>query len=120
MNPWYSLAGKTIWVTGGAGYLGTPITAALDAECAKVVCFDLAGKAEALVAEKKLTRTVPVTLDSRVSSLPPLDRYFSGSRKLWMPTCWIGTFAPWIASWAACIMSGSEARCAAVERNFAS
>ena len=63
MNPWYSLAGKTIWVTGGAGYLGTPITAALDAECAKVVCFDLAGKAEALVAEKKLTRTVPVTLD---------------------------------------------------------
>ncbi len=63
MNPWYSLSGKTIWVTGGAGYLGTPITAALDAECAKVVCFDLAGKAEALVAEKKLTRTVPVTLD---------------------------------------------------------
>lgn len=63
MNPWYSLAGKTIWVTGGAGYLGTPITTALDAGCAKVVCFDLAGKAEALVADKKLTRTVPVTLD---------------------------------------------------------
>ena len=33
-----------------------------------------------------------------------------GRRKLWMPTCWIGTLAPWMASWAASIMSGSVAR----------
>jgi hypothetical protein len=49
-----------------------------------------------------------------------LVRIFSGSRKLWMPTCWIGTLAPWIASVAARIMSGSEALCAWVERNFRS
>ena len=63
MRPWHSLEGKTIWITGGAGYLGSVITRELDAECAKVVCFDLAGRAQALVREHALVRTVPVTLD---------------------------------------------------------
>ena len=63
MKPWYSLADKTIWVTGGAGYLGSAITEALDAEAAKVVCFDLAGRAEAFVADRNLQRTIPVTFD---------------------------------------------------------
>ncbi|HRE05230.1 MAG TPA: SDR family oxidoreductase [Opitutaceae bacterium] len=63
MKPWHSLEGKTIWVTGGAGYLGSAITIELDQQCAKVLCFDLAGKAEAFVREQGLKRTVPLTLD---------------------------------------------------------
>jgi NAD(P)-dependent dehydrogenase (short-subunit alcohol dehydrogenase family) len=63
MKPWHSLDGKTIWVTGGAGYLGSAITAALDAEGARIVCFDLAGRAEAMVREKNLAHTIPVTGD---------------------------------------------------------
>ena len=54
--------------------------------------------------------TVPVTLVSRVRTLPALVRYLSGSLKLWMPTCWIGMCAPWMVSWATSIMSGSVAR----------
>ena len=54
--------------------------------------------------------TVPVTLVSSVSVLPPFVRYFSGRRKLWMPTCWIGTLMPCRSSCAASIMSGSVAR----------
>ena len=54
---------KIIWVTGGAGYLGTPITAALDAAGAKTICIELPGRAEALVHERKLSRTIPVSLD---------------------------------------------------------
>jgi len=63
MNYARNLAGKSIWITGGAGYLGSAITRALDAEAAQVVCFDLPGKAEALVREHNLKRTIPVTLD---------------------------------------------------------
>jgi NAD(P)-dependent dehydrogenase (short-subunit alcohol dehydrogenase family) len=63
MKPWHSLEGKTIWVTGGAGYLGSAITSELDTQCAKVICFDLPGKAEAFVREQQLTRTVPLSLD---------------------------------------------------------
>lgn len=71
MTPWHSLAGKNIWVTGGAGYLGSAITTALDANAEKVLCIDLAGKAEALVREQKLARTVPVTFDlSQPEALP--------------------------------------------------
>jgi NAD(P)-dependent dehydrogenase (short-subunit alcohol dehydrogenase family) len=58
-----TLAGKLIWITGGAGYLGSAITRALDTEGAKVLCLDLPGRAEALVREHGLQSTVPVTLD---------------------------------------------------------
>lgn len=58
-----TLEGKSIWITGGAGYLGSAITRALDAEAEKIICIDLPGKAEALVQEHKLQRTIPVTLD---------------------------------------------------------
>jgi NAD(P)-dependent dehydrogenase (short-subunit alcohol dehydrogenase family) len=63
MNPWHSLENKTVWVTGGAGYLGSAITRELDAVGAKVLCFDLPGRAEALVREHRLTRTTPLALD---------------------------------------------------------
>lgn len=58
-----SLLNKTIWVTGGAGYLGSPVTAALDAAGAKTVCLELPGRAEKLVEERGLKRTIPVSLD---------------------------------------------------------
>ena len=63
-NPiWHSLADKCIWITGGAGYLGSAITAALDRCCRKVVCFDLPGRSDSLVAQSRLERTVPISLD---------------------------------------------------------
>jgi NAD(P)-dependent dehydrogenase (short-subunit alcohol dehydrogenase family) len=71
MKPWYSLAGKTVWVTGGAGYLGSAITAELDQTCAKVLCFDLPGKAASYVREKQLTRTVPLELDCTDAAVLP-------------------------------------------------
>ncbi|WP_414660643.1 SDR family oxidoreductase [Horticoccus sp. 23ND18S-11] len=71
MKPWHSLEGKTIWVTGGAGYLGSAITAELDTQCAKVLCFDLPGKAEAFVRDRQLTRTLPLSLDiNHAAGLP--------------------------------------------------
>jgi len=71
MKLWYSLEGKTIWVTGGAGYLGSAITAELDRVCAKVLCFDLPGKAEAFVRDQQLTRTIPLSLDiNNAATLP--------------------------------------------------
>jgi NAD(P)-dependent dehydrogenase (short-subunit alcohol dehydrogenase family) len=73
MNRWYSLEGKKIWVTGGAGYLGSAITAELDQVCGQVLCFDLPGKVEAFVREHQLTRTIPVSADiNDVAGLPAI------------------------------------------------
>jgi NAD(P)-dependent dehydrogenase (short-subunit alcohol dehydrogenase family) len=36
MSGLFSLEKKTIWITGGAGHLGAPITEALDAQGANV------------------------------------------------------------------------------------
>lgn len=55
-----SLADQLILVTGGAGYLGSAITAALDAAGARVICCDLPGKSGALVQSARLKRTTPV------------------------------------------------------------
>jgi NAD(P)-dependent dehydrogenase (short-subunit alcohol dehydrogenase family) len=54
---------KIIWVTGGAGYLGTPVVATLDALGVKTVCLDLPGKAEAMVKERGLKHTIPISAD---------------------------------------------------------
>lgn len=71
MNPTLPFAEKTLWITGGAGHLGAPITAALDAAGARVVCIDLAGRAERLVAERQLTRTMGLSFDcSDAAALP--------------------------------------------------
>jgi len=63
MTSWHSLGDKTIWVTGGAGYLGSAITEELDRQQAVTLCLDLPGKAEALVRQKNLTHTIPLALD---------------------------------------------------------
>jgi NAD(P)-dependent dehydrogenase (short-subunit alcohol dehydrogenase family) len=57
------LHGKSIWITGGAGYLGSAITRALNAQSAQVLCLDLPDRAAALVREHGLKNTVPVALD---------------------------------------------------------
>ena len=63
MTFWHSLENKTIWVTGGAGYLGSAITRELDRVAGKVICFDQPGRADALVKEHGLTRTVPLSVN---------------------------------------------------------
>ncbi len=63
MKSWDNIAGKTIWVTGGAGHLGSAITQALDAAGARVLCFDIAGRAAGLVRERNLTRTIGLDFD---------------------------------------------------------
>jgi NAD(P)-dependent dehydrogenase (short-subunit alcohol dehydrogenase family) len=70
MTPWHTLADCTIWITGGAGYLGSVITEALDQSAAKTICLDLSDKAQALVRDRRLTRTIPATCDvSNASAL---------------------------------------------------
>lgn len=54
---------KVIWVAGGAGYLGSPITRHLDAAGARTICIELPGKAEAMVQSEDLRNTIPVSLD---------------------------------------------------------
>jgi len=56
-----NLSDKLILVTGGAGYLGSAITAALDAAGARVICCDLPGRSEALVRAERLGRTTPMS-----------------------------------------------------------
>lgn len=62
---------KSIWVTGGAGYLGSAITELLDSQYEQVVCFDLPGKAEAFVKAQGLKHTIARSLDvTDVAGMP--------------------------------------------------
>jgi NAD(P)-dependent dehydrogenase (short-subunit alcohol dehydrogenase family) len=73
MNPWHSLAGKNIWITGGAGYLGSAVTRAADAAGATVLCLDLPGRAQALVEEHGLGRTRALDVDlTDAAAIPAL------------------------------------------------
>jgi NAD(P)-dependent dehydrogenase (short-subunit alcohol dehydrogenase family) len=63
MTPWHSLAGRTILVTGGAGYLGSAVTEELDRSAGKVLCLDLPGKAAAFVRDRGLRNTLPYDVD---------------------------------------------------------
>ncbi|MDI1334896.1 MAG: SDR family oxidoreductase [Lacunisphaera sp.] len=71
MKNWHTLAQKNIWVTGGAGYLGSAITRALDAAGARTLCLDLPGKAEALIRQHDLRLTTAASFDlTDVAGLP--------------------------------------------------
>lgn len=70
-KPWYSLENKTIWVTGGAGYLGSKISIALDRQCRKVVCFDLGNRAAALVEQERLSHTIAFAHDLSITKALP-------------------------------------------------
>jgi NAD(P)-dependent dehydrogenase (short-subunit alcohol dehydrogenase family) len=59
MHNWPVLTEKRIWVTGGAGHLGSAIVRELDRNARQVICLDLPGKAAALIGQHKLERTIP-------------------------------------------------------------
>ncbi len=64
-NP-FSLQNRTIWVIGGAGYLGQAVVLLLRQLDARVCCVDLPGRAEKFVRDHGLHQEVqPVSLDIR-------------------------------------------------------
>jgi NAD(P)-dependent dehydrogenase (short-subunit alcohol dehydrogenase family) len=77
MSSWFSLAGRSIWVTGGAGYLGSAITAALDADGARVLCIDRGGRAAALVQDQRLAHTAAI--DADLSDADGLNAFVAGA-----------------------------------------
>lgn len=65
----FDLSGRDIWVLGGAGHLGQPTVKLLAQLGARVLCVDLGGRAEVLVASEKLGGSVtPAVLDARDSA----------------------------------------------------
>lgn len=60
----FSLAGKDVWVFGGAGHLGQPAVSLLSAAGASILCVDLEKRAEAFVSAARLEAQVTAaTLD---------------------------------------------------------
>ena len=64
MNDVFNLKDKTIWVIGGAGYLGQPVVKLLVELGAKIVCADLNDRAQQFVESNNLTNVVPVNIDT--------------------------------------------------------
>ena len=63
--PAFSLAGRDLWVFGGAGYLGRSVVSLLAGMEARVLCVDLADKAQRMVEEACLqTQVTPASLDA--------------------------------------------------------
>lgn len=61
----FDFTGRTIWVVGGAGYLGGPAVYALAKSGARVLCADLPGQAAALAKESGMEdRIIPAELDA--------------------------------------------------------
>jgi len=56
-DPIFNFEKRRIWVFGGAGYLGSAITTALDRAGANVICLDRPGVAAPLVLERDLRNT---------------------------------------------------------------
>ncbi|MBY5956511.1 SDR family oxidoreductase [Membranicola marinus] len=66
MKSIYSLANQTIWVIGGAGYLGRHIVATLLEQNYHVVCADINGRAAEFAENLEHPETLyPVELDAR-------------------------------------------------------
>jgi NAD(P)-dependent dehydrogenase (short-subunit alcohol dehydrogenase family) len=61
-NP-FDLAGKDIWVFGGAGYLGQAVVTLAARLGATVLCADLGGRAETFVKAQSPVGVTPATLD---------------------------------------------------------
>jgi NAD(P)-dependent dehydrogenase (short-subunit alcohol dehydrogenase family) len=63
MNP-FDLAGQEHWIVGGAGYLGQPVVRLLVELGARVLCVDIANRAQDFVAGAGLAgRVEPASLD---------------------------------------------------------
>lgn len=69
----FSLAGKNIWVVGGAGYLGQSVVKALDELGAKIVCIDMDEKAQKFAESAGLKNVWPVSFNiNQTSEIPAL------------------------------------------------
>jgi NAD(P)-dependent dehydrogenase (short-subunit alcohol dehydrogenase family) len=67
-----SLSGKTIWVFGGAGYLGQPTVKLLVNAGAKVLCIDMEGRAQQFIDAESLSSHVnAATLNVHQTDLIP-------------------------------------------------
>jgi NAD(P)-dependent dehydrogenase (short-subunit alcohol dehydrogenase family) len=67
-----SLAGKQIWVFGGAGYLGQATISLLVSAGAKVLCIDMEGKAQQYIDAERLSESVTAaTLNVHQTELIP-------------------------------------------------
>lgn len=63
-NQLWDLTGKTVWVIGGAGWLGQPVVKLLAAAGAKVLCGDLENKAHSFVEKEKLApQVIPLSIN---------------------------------------------------------
>ncbi len=60
----FDLSQRDVWVFGGAGYLGQSVVAQLVGMHARVLCVDLEGRAEAMVAKAGLQTVTPASLDA--------------------------------------------------------
>lgn len=65
INPIIDLRNKSIWVFGGAGYLGQATTTVLRSAGARILCIDLGDRAEKFVHAAGLPDVVPATFDVR-------------------------------------------------------
>ena len=68
----FDFAGRTLWVVGGAGYLGQSVVRLLATLGARVLCVDLPGKASAfLAAHPDLAewQVIPASLDVNDTAL---------------------------------------------------
>lgn len=88
----FSLAGKGIWVFGGAGPLGRPTVSLLSTTDARILCVDLEDRAAALVSAARLEANVtPATADVRdVPALKQLVASFviMNAASFTLAVCW--------------------------------
>jgi NAD(P)-dependent dehydrogenase (short-subunit alcohol dehydrogenase family) len=72
----FSLKGNSVWVFGGAGYLGQSVVLALHELGAKIFCVDLGDKAELFIKQKELESDIEfATLD--ISNVPGSEKAVS-------------------------------------------
>jgi NAD(P)-dependent dehydrogenase (short-subunit alcohol dehydrogenase family) len=74
----FSLKEKTIWVAGGAGYLGQEVVRLLCAQGARVLCIDRDDKSQVFAKKARLGRfLVPLSFDlSETDAISPfVDKY---------------------------------------------
>ncbi|RQP08178.1 MAG: SDR family oxidoreductase [Parapedobacter sp.] len=65
MSELFSLEGRSVWVLGGAGYLGSAVVGLLCEMGARVSCIDLMDKAAQWVSDQDLVGNVrPISLDA--------------------------------------------------------
>jgi len=71
--------GKTIWLFGGAGYLGASIMRGLDEAGARVICVDLPGRAAEMMKKLGLQNTLAEECDIlRTEAISPFCKELTG------------------------------------------